>query len=85
MYVPVRIFFNGLSPALDAYMTTVRTQMTPTQAQTLMEKFQSNPYLSRKEVCHLALSLNITKKRIENWFNYRRHRKVGEGLLDQSE
>ena len=81
----LEFLFNGLSPALDTYMTTVRTQMTPTQTKTLMEKFQSNPYLSRKEIRHLALSLNITKKRIENWFNYRRHRKVGEGLLDQSE
>ena len=72
---------NGLSPELD--MTG--RKMTPTQTQTLMKIFRGKTYLSKEEVRQLAMSLNVTKKKIENWFCHMRHRRAGEGLLIKGE
>ena len=77
-------FFTGLFPVLGTYMRRVKTEMTPSQTRILMDKFQANAYLRKEEIHQLAMSLNTTRKRINNWFSHRR-RKVLNGLSSQSE
>ena len=59
--------------------------MTPNQTQTLLNIFRTKTYLRKEELRQLAMSLNVTKKTIENWFCHRRYRRAGEGLLNKSE
>ena len=70
--------FNQLSPARLKRMTANQTLI-------LMEKFRAKAYLRREETYELSLSLNISKKRIQNWFSSRRRGKVAHGLLYESE
>lgn len=59
--------------------------MTPTQTQKLMEIFQANAYPKNEQMAHLAMSLNITKRKVEGWFGHMRKKKVAEGLLKKGE
>ena len=54
-----------------------------------MERFQANKYLTKRGKCELAKSLNLTEKRITNWYNNMRQMKVAaaaaaEGTSSQS-
>ena len=60
-------------------------KMTETQTQTLMETFQAKEYPTNEEKYQLAKSLNLTIKKVKNWFNYIRGRKVAKERLNQSE
>ena len=75
------IFFNRLSPGLHI----TKTKLTTTQTQRLMETFEANAYPKIERMDHLAMSLNITKKKVENWFGYMRRKKVAKGLLKKGE
>ena len=55
--------------------------MTPHQTQTLVKKYEDNPFLELEERHQLAQSLNISKERITNWFVRRRYREKRRGLL----
>ena len=59
--------------------------MNDTQTQILMERFKNTVYLDKEETDHLAMSLNVKKKNIENWFGNMRRRKEQEGMLKRSE
>ena len=80
MYQP-EISLNVLFPGL--YMK--RRKMTPAQTRTLMEVFQANAFPEKEQIHHLAMSLNITKNKVERWFGNMRHKKVEEGLLKKRE
>ena len=80
MYHP-GIFINGLFPVLGM----PSTKLTPSQTQILMETFQANAYPKKEQMDHLAMSLNITKSKVKNWFGNMRHKKVAEGLLKRGE
>ena len=75
------IFINGLSSGLGM----PKTKLTPTQEQILMETFHANAYPEKEQMEHLAMSLNITKKKVESWFSNMRRKKVAEGLLKKGE
>ena len=52
----------------------------------LIEKiFHVNPYPETEELHQLAKSLNISQKRVQNWFSYRRFKEPTEEVLLQSE
>ena len=80
MYQPGS-FINGFSPDLPM----PRTKMTPPQTQMLMETFQANAYPKKEQMNHLAMSLNITKNKVETWFSNMRHKKVAKGLLKKGD
>ena len=46
-----------------------------------MKNFQDKPYLERGRKRELAMSLNISEKRIADWFHHRRQTKRQAGLL----
>ena len=51
-----------------------RKLFTKAQKQILMERFQANKYLLKRERRELAMSLNIEEKRIDIWY-FNMHRK----------
>ena len=53
--------------------------------QKLMESFQASPFLEKAEKCKLAKSLNISAKKVEEWFKYRRKKMKEKELLLESE
>ena len=50
-----------------------------------MEMFQANAYPNKEQMDHLAMSLNITKKKVKYWFGNMRHKKAKEGVLEKRE
>ena len=56
-------------------------KLTPCQTQTLRNRFQSNSYPTVDEKRQLARSLNLSDKRITNWFYDERKRKKKEGVM----
>ena len=46
--------------------------MTRYQTLTLMRRFQDKPYPNKQEINHLAISLNISEKKIKEWYANRR-------------
>ena len=55
--------------------------MTSNQRMVLMKEFKTNPYLKNEQIHQLATSLNVSARRIENWFCYWRFRQRQKGLL----
>ena len=51
----------------------------------LLQFFHSNVYPRRGEFCHLAKSLNTSRKRVRNWFCNMRRKKIEQGILIESE
>ena len=69
-HVHIMTFMTQMSPTLD---TSKRgKQKSRYQKDILMKTFEAKPYLENKEKFALAGVLNITKRRIENWFSKRR-------------
>ena len=80
IYKP-EILINIFSPALDLR----KGKMSPNNVQTLMKIFRINAYPRIEEIYQLAMSLNVTKRKVHNWFCYMRHKTAEEGLLDKGE
>ena len=59
--------------------------MTPYQAQTLLRRYETNPYLELGERHQLAQSLNISEERITEWFVQRRSWQRRSGMLHDGE
>lgn len=59
--------------------------MTFDQTKILLDKFKSNPYLNKEQKHHLATSLNVSVKRIEQWYGVWRFKQIEKGLLEKSE
>ena len=51
------------------------------QTQALMKRFQDKPFLGKEEKHELATSLNISEKRVKEWFMNRRQERRKAGLL----
>ena len=64
-----------------------RQHWTENQAEILMKTFQASAYAypERKVLDQLAESLNVSKKRVENWFSHTRCRLAKRGMLAKSE
>ena len=60
-----------------------RMRLTIYQKESLVERFQTNPYLEQGEKHQLARSLNISERKIEKWFDRRRLMKRKKGLLSK--
>ena len=58
-----------------------KRRMTQYQTQTLLKMYEENPFLELEERHQLAKSLNISKKRITDWFVQRRKREKRSGML----
>ena len=59
-----------------------RKRMTPYQTQRLMERYRANSnYLEQEEKVQLAQSLNISTKRIGDWFDQRCLKQKRRGML----
>ena len=59
--------------------------MTQYQTQTLLRRYEANPYLELEERHQLAQSLNITGERIRLWFVHRRYKQRKSGTLRDGE
>ena len=55
------------------------------QERVLMESFKADPYPGKQQKHHLARSLNVSQKAIQQWFNHMRQKKSKEGVLKKSE
>ena len=55
--------------------------MTPYQTQTLVNRYQANPYLEKEDKVQLAQSLNISTRSIGDWFDQRRFKQKRRGML----
>ena len=77
---------NGLTPK-NPIFGMKRKHWTENQAEILMKTFKASAYgyPERKELDQLAESLNVSKKRVENWFSHMRFRLAKRGMLPQSE
>ena len=64
-----KFFKSRMSPTLGK----TRKQPTARQKKILMKIFQTKPYPKIEEKYELATLLNISKKRVEDWFNSRRY------------
>ena len=64
-----------------------RQHWTENQSEMLMKTFQASAYAypERKVLDQLAESLNVSKKRVENWFSHMRCKLAKRGMLPQSE
>ena len=53
----------------------------------LMKRFQTSPYAlpERKEVNQFAELLNVSRKKVENWFVNKRRTLARRGMLPESE
>ena len=58
---------------------------TPYQTQTLIQWFEDKPYLKFEEKHQLAKSVNISERRIQDWYRYRRSVRRKAGLLPKGE
>ena len=76
-----RVAFHGLSPTLGMN----RMRMTETQKQVIMERLNDKDYLTRKEKCQLANSLNIPRRKIEIWLHNMRSKKRAKGMSIKGE
>ena len=52
-----------------------RKPLTPYQTQVLVKRLEAKPYLEPGEKHQLAMSLNMSDKRIANWFRYARSKR----------
>ena len=59
--------------------------MTTYQAQTLMKRFKNKPFLEREEKDQLAELLNISGKRIQDWYMNRRQERRKSELFGKGE
>ena len=59
--------------------------MTKHQKQILMKSFLENPYLKKEETYRLTQSLNISERRIKDWFDNQRRAKRRNGSLHMGE
>ena len=50
------------------YLLGRKKHLSTSQAETLMKRFQKNPYLDKGEKQQLANLLNTSGKKIEKWF-----------------
>ena len=62
-----------------------RRHLTKSQKRILMKTFQASKYLTRKEKHELAMSMNLKKRSIENWYCRTRRNKAAEGTFSPSE
>ena len=62
-----------------------KSKMTANQAQILMKRFQAKPQLEKGEQHQLAKSLNVSEKRIEDWYSNTRFKRRRQGLLPEGE
>ena len=60
---------------------------TESQAEILMKTFQASAYAypESNELDQLAVSFNVSKKEVENWFTAKRRTLARRGLLPKSE
>ena len=58
---------------------------TEAQKQIMMERFQANQYLTRREKRELAKSMNMEEKRIAIWYSNMRRKKAAVGMPSRSE
>ena len=65
-------FFNG---NIFANLGKKWKRLTTYQEQTLMERFQTKPFVKMQEKSQLASSLNISERKIAMWFVDMRLRK----------
>ena len=56
-------------------------RLTRYQRETVLKRFQANPYLKPGEKTQLARSLNISETKLEQWFSNKRKMKRKKGLL----
>ena len=67
------------------YLLGRKKHLTPSQAETLMKRFQRKPYLDKGEKHQLANLLNVSGKKIEKWFVDKRAQARRAGSLAKGE
>ena len=58
---------------------------TENQLEILMEAFQANLYPEIEELHQLAESLNVSNKKVQNWFSGKRRTLAGREMFPESE
>ena len=62
-----------------------RKRWTESQIEILKKSYQANIYPKNKELDLLSNSLNTSRKRIENWFCFKRFKETRDGKLTVGE